>query len=108
MDIFTKNDIDSYIDSLVNQAFSILPIFEKSGNSDFLSRKIDNLCMRMQGFFELNNFDHSIAIEILSFTNSLKMLHKHSEIRKCVLKICSMLSSLKVVNQYDFGLLSIN
>lgn len=88
---------DFYLDLLINQSFSILPLYEEHGVCEPLMNKVDNLLYRMQGFFALNNFDSGITTDILSYVNSLKSLNGHSKIRRCVLKICSLLSQLKAV-----------
>ena len=38
MDCMNKNDFNAYIDSLINQTFSILPIYEESGYTDNLAK----------------------------------------------------------------------
>lgn len=90
-------DNNSYIDKLINQTFSILPLYEEYGQCLILSRKIDNLTHRLSGFFKMNDFDVNITIDILSFINELKDSDDHDKIRCCVLKACSLLSRLKVV-----------
>lgn len=97
MDNTFINDINSYIDVLINQSFSILPIYEEEGNSEKLKHKIDNISHRLNGFFKMNNFDPRITIDILAFTNELRDSNNHKDVRCCVLKICSLLSRLKVV-----------
>lgn len=91
------SSIDSYLDLLINQTFSILPLYEEHGVCQPLLNKTDNLIYRMQGFFAINDFDSDITTNILSYANSLKTLYKHNQIRRCVLKICSLLSKLKAV-----------
>ena len=93
------SDTNSYIDMLINQCFSILPLYEENGNCKMLIQKIDNLLHRLSGFFKMNTFDSNITIDILSFVNELKDSDSHDEVRCCVLKICSLLSRLKVVNE---------
>ena len=93
------DNTNSYIDMLINQCFSILPLYEENGNCKMLTQKIDNLLHRLNGFFKMNAFNSNITIDILSFVNELKESDKHEEVRCCVLKICSLLSRLKVVNE---------
>ena len=90
-------DSNSYIDMLINQTFSILPLYEENGKCSILNHKIDNMLHRTNGFFKMNDFDSNITIDILSFIKELRGSDKHEEIRCCVLKICSLLSQLKVV-----------
>ena len=90
---------NSYIDMLINQCFSILPLYEENGNCKMITQKIDNLLHRLNGFFKMNAFNSNITIDILSFVNELKESDNHEEVRCCVLKICSLLSRLKVVNE---------
>ena len=90
-------DNNSYIDMLINQTFSILPLYEENGHCLILSQKIDNLLHRLSGFFKMNDFDSNTTIDILSFINELKDSDNHEEVRCCVLKVCSLLSRLKVV-----------
>ena len=90
-------DNNSYIDMLINQTFSILPLYEENGQCQILSQKIDNLFHRLSGFFKMKDFDSNTTIDILSFINELKDSDIHEEVRCCVLKVCSLLSRLKVV-----------
>ena len=41
------DDTNSYIDMLINQCFSILPLYEENGNCKMLTQKIDNLLHRL-------------------------------------------------------------
>lgn len=88
---------NDYIDMLIKQTFSILPLYEENGRCLTLSQKVENLSRRMSGFFKMNDFDSNTTIDILSFLNELKDLDNHREVRCCVLKTCSLLSKLKVV-----------
>lgn len=90
--------INAYIDVLTNQVFSILPFFEENGNCETLSNKIDNINLKFIGFFKMIDCDSNVYIEILSLMKTLQCSKSHIEIRRCVLKICSLLSSLKVVD----------
>lgn len=92
------NDINEYIDSLINQTFSILPIYEEFGYTENLSNKIFNLSVKLDGFFQFREFDKIVVIDILSLVNELQNTKNHKRIRSCVLKICSLLGRLKVVN----------
>lgn len=99
MEYLSNSDINSYIEILINQCFSILPLYEEIGKDKILSQKIDNLLRRLSGFFKMNTFDPNITIDILSFVNKLKDSDNHEEVRCCVLKTCSLLSRLKVVTK---------
>lgn len=92
-------DNNSYIDMLINQTFSVLPLYEENGQCLILSQKIENIFYRLSGFFKMNDFNPIVTIDILSFANELKDSDNHEDIRRCVLKICSLLSRLKVVNE---------
>ena len=96
--ISIKNN-NSYINMLINQTFSILPLYEENGQCQILSQKIDNLFHRLNGFFKMNEFDSNTTLDILSFINELKDSDNHEEVRCCVLKVCSLLSRLKVVSE---------
>ena len=91
-------DTNSYIDKLINQCFSILPLYEENSNCKILSQKVDNILYKLNGFFNMNNFDTVVIADILSYTNNLKSFKSHREVRCCVLKVCSLLASLKVVD----------
>uniref|UniRef100_UPI004056F267 hypothetical protein n=1 Tax=Agathobacter sp. TaxID=2021311 RepID=UPI004056F267 len=92
-------DNNSYINMLINQTFSILPLYEENGKCELLTQKINNVYHRLNGFFKMNSFGSDITIDILSFVNKLKDSDSHKEIRFCVLKVCSLLSCLKVVDE---------
>ena len=71
------DDTNSYIDMLINQCFSILPLYEENGNCKMLIQKIDNLLHRLNGFFKMNNFNSNITIDILkALLESYKILDK--------------------------------
>ena len=91
-------DNNSYIDKLIKQTFSVLPLYEENGRCLILEQKIENLFRKLSGFFKMNEFDSNATIDILSFINVLKDSDNHEEIRCCVLKTCSLLSQLKVVD----------
>lgn len=92
------NDINAYIDSLINQVFSILPVYEESGYTKSLEQKIFNMSVKLDGFFRLYDFQHTTVIDILSLMNELQATDEHKKIRSCVLKVCSLLTQLKVVD----------
>ena len=94
---FSLSNTNSYIGKLIDQCFSILPLYEENGSCQILSQKLDNLIFKLNGFFNMNNFDSNITTDILSYANNLKSFTNHVEVRCCVLKICSLLSRLKVV-----------
>lgn len=97
---FFIQDNNSYIEYLINQTFSILPLYEEYGYCLVLTQKIDNLYRKMNGFFSINEFDPIITIDIISFINELKNTENtHADVRSCVLTSCSLLSSLKVVTE---------
>ena len=96
---FSINDINSYIDILTNQSFSILPLYEENGINKVLIQKINSLNYKLNAFFKANRFDPNITIEILSFANELSNIDNHDEMRYFVLRICSLLSRLKVVEE---------
>ena len=94
---FSLSNTKSYIDKLIDQCFSMLPLYEENGSCQILFQKLDNLIFKLNGFFNMNNFDSNITTDILSYANNLKSFNNHVEVRCCVLKICSLLSRLKVV-----------
>lgn len=95
--IFSIKENNAYIDVLINQTFSILPLYEEDKNSKFLSQKITNLTYRLNGFFKINDFDTNITIDILALVNELGTFENHAKVRNCVLRVCSLLSRLRVV-----------
>ena len=92
---FSINIDNSYIDRLINQTFSILPIYEEHGNCEYYENKVNNLFYKMNGFFKLKSFHSDTTTDILSLLNTLKFSNNHKEVRSCVLKICSLLTKLK-------------
>lgn len=91
-----------YIDRLINQCFSILPLFEENGMDNNLQKKIDNIFHRCKGFFHMNQYESETILNILSILYSLKSMEVHGDIRHNVLKVCNLLSEMKVVvNQWD-------
>lgn len=100
MDTFANaNEINQYIDYLTDQVFSILPVFEETGYSESLQKKICNMSAKLDGFFRLYHFTSPYAMDILSLMAELEVVREHKRIRSCVLKTCSLLSQLKVVDE---------
>ena len=93
----SNDDINIYIDTLINQSFSILPLYEENGMCPILIQKINNIDYKLNNFFKINSFDSNIIIETLAFINGLRDANSHDEVRFFVLKICALLSSLKAV-----------
>lgn len=90
-------DVNPYIDKLIDQVFSLLPLFEEN-KCDFYKQRAKILNHKINGFLSLYNYDSIITLEILSLLKEIECVKTHYEIRYCVLKICSLLSSIKVVN----------
>ena len=100
METFSNpKEINQYIDYLTDQVFSILPVFEETGYSESLQRKICNMGAKLDGFFRLYNFTSPCTMDILSLMAELEVTNEHKRIRSCVLKTCSLLSQLKVVDE---------
>lgn len=91
--------INSYIDLLIDQCFSILPLYEENGHSKLLVQKINNILHRLIGFFKIYNCDSNVTIDILSLVNTLKDINTHDEVRSCVLRVFSLLSCIKAVRR---------
>lgn len=92
----SKEKTNSYIDKLTNKIFSILPIYEEDGLSDSLMSRLDNIIMTFDGFSSLINCSDELTIDVMSLLLKIKKAKSHSEVRTCVLRVCSKLSSLKV------------
>lgn len=91
-------ELNEYIDYLIDQVFSILPVFEENGHTKDLERKVSNMGAKLDGFFRLYNFTSPYVMDILSLMAELEVSEDHKKIRSCVLKACSLLTQLKVVD----------
>lgn len=91
-------ELNEYIDYLIDQVFSILPVFEENGHTKDLERKVSNMGAKLDGFFRLYNFTSPYVMDILSLMAELEVSKDHKKIRSCVLKACSLLTQLKVVD----------
>ena len=63
---------NSYIDNLTGKIFCILPLYEEEGLSESLISRLDNIIMRIDGFFTLINYDSNESIDILSLLSKIK------------------------------------
>lgn len=90
-----KDSFMQYIDKLTNNAFSILPIFEEEGFSENLVARLKNLKIKMDGFLLWYECKAGVRVEIMSLLTKIDKDLSHQELRYCVLRICSLLSSLK-------------
>lgn len=91
-----NHDKNSYIESLINQIFCILPMFEEKGYTDDLHSKIKNMYYKIEGFLKLYDYDPIVTIDILSLLTELYHADSHQQLRFCVLRICNLLSCIKV------------
>lgn len=94
--ILTNYRINSYISSLTNKIFSILPLYEEEGLTESLMNRLDNVIMKVDGFLSLIDCEDEIVFDIMSYLTKIKKAKNHAEVRTCVLKVCSTLSSMKV------------
>lgn len=91
--------VDRYIDKLISQTFSLLPLYEESQSAstsqDIFYAKQESVIAKLHGFFSYMIVDSSVPMDILSYSESLKGCEDHGQYRKYILKICNLLSSLK-------------
>lgn len=92
----SDNRTNSYIESLTNKIFCILPLYEEQGLSESLVSRLDNIIMTVDGFLLLIDCDDNTSTDILSLLSKIKKAKNHAEVRSSVLRICSTLSNLKV------------
>jgi hypothetical protein len=96
----SSSNINQYISDIIGRVYSILPLYETHGKTIILDNKIDGLYRNIDGFLCVyNQIYHSeshISLDIISYISELRFANKHKEVRLCVLKICSLLDSLKV------------
>lgn len=95
MNNLSPNETNSYINHLINQVYSILPLYEEGEEKDILALKIHSISLKIDGFFEQKSFNNILCVDILSLIAKLERLESHDEVRTCVLKICNLLSDLK-------------
>ena len=92
-------NVNAFIDKLINQTFSLLPLYEEKGDDEILTKQFEekqaNIIARLNGFLQYMIVDSNIRLEILVHAENLNQSKDHSDYRKHILKICNLLSHLK-------------
>lgn len=99
--VVTPDNVNDYLNMLINQVFGILPMFEDNGMSDKLKSRITNVICKTNGFFLMMNFNSRDSLQILSLLHELENAEEHKKVRTCVLRICSLLGKLKVGEEHE-------
>lgn len=98
--IYTNKEYNLCIDSIINHVFSILPLYEEQGMTEELRYKINFTSTQIHTLFNIcknkNVHSSSYYLELISYLEMLKIAEDHANMRKSVLKICSLLSEMKV------------
>ena len=89
-----------YLDFLINKVFALLPMFEESDSSEEKKKSYNiyqrNLIQTINGNTELIKYDSYIVVDILSHLQSLLYITDHDDYKRHVLKVCNLLSKLKM------------
>lgn len=97
---YTDKEYNLCIESIIDHVFALLPLYEKYGMTDELRYRINFTSTQIHTLFNIckNKNVHSTAyyLELISHLEMLKVADNHSDMRKSVLKICALLSELKV------------
>lgn len=92
--------ICDYLDFLINKVFALLPMFEESYVSEEKKKSHNiyqrNLIQTINGNTELIKYDSYIVVDILSHLQSLLDIAEHDDYKRHVLKVCNLLSKLKM------------
>ena len=92
--------INKYIDKIISQTFALLPLFEeKEGNielTDVFIEKQNSLISKLHGFLSYMKLNHEQVLDIFTHAENLKTCNDHRLYRKHILRMCNLLSSLKV------------
>lgn len=98
--IIPDDCVNEYIDKIISQTFALLPLFEeKLKNDSFIEtfkEKQESLISKLHGFLSYMVIDNMYVMDILTHAENLKACNDHSQYRKHILRMCSLLSSLKV------------
>lgn len=97
--IISNKLVSDYLSYLINKVFLLLPMFEKLDYSEptmenlniYLKTLIQTIC----GHANLIKYDSYLIVDILSHLESLLTITEHDDYRRCVLKICHLLTELK-------------
>ncbi len=98
--VYTNKEYNICIDSIINHVFSILPLYEEHGMTEELCYKINFTATQIHTLFKIcknkNVHSSSYYLEVVSHLQMIKEAKNHADVRKSVLKICSLLSEMKV------------
>lgn len=97
---YKNKEYNLCVDSVINHVFALLPLYEDNGMTDELRYKINFASTQIHTLFNIckNKSVHATAyyLDLISHLEMLKIAENHSDMRKSVLKICALLSELKV------------
>lgn len=92
--------IGKYIDKIISQTFALLPLYEEmvqnSSAKEAFAEKQESLISKLHGFLSYLAIDHESVLEILTHAENLKTCDDHRLYRKHILRMCNLLSTLKV------------
>lgn len=91
-----KQELNRYVMSLVNKVYSILPTYEEQGLDEQLTEKVRGLLRNIGGFLCVCEYDTIVCLDIISYLQELEFANTHKDVKACVLKVCNLLSGLRV------------
>lgn len=84
-----------YIDYLIGKVFSLLYMFEENSNNDNFIITQQSLIQIINGNTSLIKYNDVKVVDILSRLETLENIKTHNEYRRCILKVCKLLTELK-------------
>jgi hypothetical protein len=89
-----------YLDGLINKVYALLPQYEESiqvnKSNNVFNTYQKSLIQTINGNMNLINYDNSIILDILSHLECLNTASCHDDYKRHVLKICNLLTKLKL------------
>lgn len=94
---YNEQELNLYIDGIISHMFSILPTYEETGMTDDLKYRIKYVQGQIKALLDsYDDFSALMSLELLSYISILSNIESHIELKKVVLKSCSLLEKLKV------------
>lgn len=92
--------VNEYLDRMVSQTFALLPLFEEklkdASIKETFTEKQESLISKLHGLMSFMTFEQITVLDILTHAENLKTCEDHGQYRKHILRMCNLLSSLKV------------
>jgi hypothetical protein len=89
-----------YLDCLINRIYALLPKYEELNFTNIDKKSFityqSSLIQTINGNTDLLQYNNCIVLDVLSHLECLKSLDNHDDYKRHILKICNLLTKLKM------------